>query len=54
MWVSRKNGLIHISNMADKFISNPAEVVALHQHVRVQVLEVVAVRKRVQLKLIKK
>lgn len=50
----KENGLIHISNMADKFISNPAEVVALHQHVRVQVLEVDAVRKRVQLKLIKK
>ena len=50
----KENGLIHISNMADKFITNPAEVVALHQHVRVQVLEVDAVRKRVQLKLIKK
>ena len=50
----KENGLIHISNMADKFISNPAEVVSLHQHVRVQVLEVDAVRKRVQLKLIKK
>jgi len=50
----KENGLIHISNMADIFITNPAEVVALHQHVRVQVLEVDAVRKRVQLKLIKK
>ncbi|MBN2767241.1 MAG: RNA-binding transcriptional accessory protein [Paludibacteraceae bacterium] len=50
----KENGLIHISNMADKFISNPAEVVSLHQHVRVQVLEVDAQRKRVQLKLVGK
>ena len=47
----KENGLIHISNMADRYISNPAEVVSVHQHVRVKVLEVDAVRKRVQLKL---
>ena len=47
----KENGLIHISNMADRYISNPAEVVAVHQHVRVKVLEVDVVRKRVQLKL---
>lgn len=49
----KENGLVHISNMSDKFISNPAEVVSVHQHVKVQVLEVDAVRKRVQLKLLK-
>ena len=49
----KENGLIHISNMADKFVSNPAEVVSVHQHVNVQVLEVDTVRKRVQLKLLK-
>ncbi|MDL2290419.1 RNA-binding transcriptional accessory protein, partial [Paludibacteraceae bacterium OttesenSCG-928-F17] len=36
----KENGLIHVSQMADKFISNPAEVVSVHQHVRVEVLEV--------------
>jgi len=50
----KENGLVHISNMSDKFISNPAEIVSVHQHVKVQILEVDAVRKRVQLKLLKK
>jgi uncharacterized protein len=50
----KENGLIHISNMSDKFITNPAEVVSLHQHVKVQVLEVDSDRKRIQLKLINK
>ena len=48
----KENGLIHISNMSDKFISNPAEVLSLHQHVTVQVIEVDLARKRVQLKLL--
>lgn len=48
----KENGLIHISQMANRYISNPAEIVSLHQHVRVQVLEADIVRKRVQLKLI--
>jgi len=48
----KENGLIHISQLADRFISNPAEVVSVHQHVKVRVLEVDASRKRVQLKLI--
>lgn len=47
----KENGLIHISQMSDKFISNPAEVVALNQHVRVKILEVDLSRKRVALKL---
>lgn len=50
----KENGLIHVSQLADRFISNPAEVVSVHQHVRVRVLEVDAVRKRVQLKLLGK
>ncbi len=49
----KQNGLIHVSNMADRFISNPAEVVKLHQHVQVRVLEVDIRRNRIQLKLIK-
>ena len=48
----KENGLVHISNMSDKFISNPAEVVSLHQHVKVRVLEVDLSRKRLQLKLL--
>ena len=50
----KENGLIHISNLSDKFVSNPAEVIALHQHVKVQVLEFDLSRKRIQLKLISK
>ena len=48
----KENGLVHVSQMADRYISNPAEVVSLHQHVRVRILEVDVERKRVQLKLI--
>ena len=48
----KENGLIHISNMSDSFVSNPGDVVSLHQHVQVRVLEVDLARKRIQLKLI--
>ncbi len=50
----KENGLIHISKMADRFISNPAEVVSLHQHVQVKVLDVDLQRNRIQLQLIHK
>jgi uncharacterized protein len=45
----KENGLVHISEIADRFISNPTEVVSIHQHVKVKVLGVDLVRKRVQL-----
>jgi protein Tex len=45
----KQDGLVHISQMADRFISNPADVVRLHQHVRVKVLEIDISRKRIQL-----
>lgn len=45
----KQDGLVHVSQMADKYITDPAEVVKLHQHVKVKVLEVDAVRKRIQL-----
>ena len=48
----KENGLIHVSQMADRYISNPAEVVSVHQHVKVRIMEVDAARKRVQLKLL--
>ncbi|MGM0626206.1 MAG: Tex family protein [Bacteroidota bacterium] len=49
----KQNGLIHISNLADRFVSNPADIVSLHQHVIVEVLSVDVERERLQLKLIK-
>jgi len=45
----KQDGLVHISNLANKFISNPNDVVTLHQHVKVKVVEVDATRKRIQL-----
>ena len=45
----KENGLVHISELADRFVSNPAEVVSLHQHVKVKVLSVDLGRGRVQL-----
>jgi uncharacterized protein len=45
----KQDGLVHISQMADRYVGNPAEVVSLNQHVRVKVLEVDAERKRIQL-----
>lgn len=48
----KQNGLIHVSNMSDRFISNPAEVVKLHQHVMARVLDVDVKRNRIQLKLL--
>lgn len=47
----KENGLIHISNLANEFISNPADVVKLNQQVVVKVLEVDKERKRIQLSL---
>lgn len=49
----KQNGLIHISNMSDKFVSNPNEILKLHQHVNVKVLDVDIKKGRIQLKLIK-
>ena len=48
----KQNGLIHVSNMADRFVSNPNEILKLHQHVKVKVLEVDIKRGRIQLKLL--
>ena len=45
----KENGLVHISEMADKFIKDPAEVVRLQQQVNVRVMEVDHERKRVAL-----
>jgi uncharacterized protein len=45
----KQDGLVHISQLANRFISNPADVVQLHQHVRVKVIELDLARKRIQL-----
>jgi uncharacterized protein len=45
----KQDGLVHVSQMADRYISNPADVVKLHQHIQVKVLEVDISRKRIQL-----
>jgi uncharacterized protein len=47
----KESGLIHISEMADRFISDPNEVVKLHEHVKVKIKEVDIPRKRIQLSL---
>lgn len=46
-----KDGLIHISEMADRRISNPQEIVKLHQHIRVRVIDIDKNRGRIQLSL---
>jgi uncharacterized protein len=45
----KQDGLVHISQMADRFISDPNQVVKIHEHVRVKVLSVDVDRKRIQL-----
>jgi len=47
----KQDGLVHVSQLADRFISDPSEIVKLHQHVQVKVIELDLVRKRIQLSL---
>ncbi|NQT57079.1 MAG: RNA-binding transcriptional accessory protein, partial [Desulfobacteraceae bacterium] len=44
-----QDGLVHISQLANRFIKNPNEVVKVHQHVTVKVLDVDLARKRISL-----
>lgn len=44
-----QDGLVHISEIADRYISNPAEVLFLHQQVRVKVIQVDRERRRIGL-----
>ena len=46
-----KDGLIHISEIAHRRINNPSEVLSLHQHVRVRVIDIDRARGRIQLSL---
>lgn len=45
----KQDGLVHVSQLADRYISDPSEIVKLHQHVHVKVIEVDLQRKRIQL-----
>ena len=45
----KENGLIHISQLSDKFISSPADVVSIGQHVKVKVMDVDTSRGRIAL-----
>lgn len=45
----KENGLVHISQISDRYVSSPAEVVKLHQHVKVKVLDVDYDRCRINL-----
>ncbi len=45
----KQDGLVHISQLADRFISDPNEVVKIHEHVKVKVLSIDVDRKRIQL-----
>ena len=47
----KQNGLIHVSKLSDKYITNPLDVVKINQHVEVKVLEVDLQRSRIQLAL---
>lgn len=44
-----QDGLVHISQLANRFVSDPNEVVKLHQHVRVKVVEIDHHRNRIAL-----
>ena len=44
-----QDGLVHISQLSDRFVSDPTQVIRLHQHVRVRVIEVDMHRKRIGL-----
>ncbi len=45
----KQDGLVHVSQMADKYVSDPKTVVSVYQKVKVKVLEVDTARKRIAL-----
>ncbi len=44
-----QDGLVHISELADRFVKNPADVVKVHQKVKVRVLAIDIARKRISM-----
>lgn len=45
----KQDGLVHVSQLADRFVSKPADVVQLQQHVKVKVMNIDIERKRISL-----
>lgn len=45
----KEKGLVHVSQLANRFVSDPTTIVSVHQHVTVRVLEVDYARKRISL-----
>lgn len=45
----KENGLVHISEITDKYIDNLSDIIKIHQHVHVKILSVDKTRKRIQL-----
>ena len=45
----KENGLVHVSQITEKYIDDPAKVLKLNQHVKVKIVDVDIVRKRIQL-----
>jgi uncharacterized protein len=45
----KQDGLVHVSQLSNRFVKHPTEVVSLGQHVKVRVMEVDAQRKRISL-----
>lgn len=45
----KQDGLVHISQLADRFVGDPNEIVRLHQHVNVKVTDIDIPRNRIQL-----
>ena len=48
----KENGLVHLSQLAERYISDPTEIVSIHQPVMVRVMNVDTDRKRIQLSMI--
>ncbi len=48
----KENGLVHLSQLAERYISDPTEIVSIHQQVMVRVMNVDTDRKRIQLSMI--
>ena len=44
-----QDGLVHVSQLANKFVKDPNQIVKLHQHVRVRVIEIDRQRSRISL-----
>jgi uncharacterized protein len=47
----KENGLIHVSNISDRYVDDPGKIVKLNQHVKAKIIDIDIVRKRIQLSL---